>query len=169
LLAGLCATTTHRLPGLPVHPAEVFWVVLLAWALIHSWRQGRRHLPALPWLVCLALAGAAAGVAGADSLARGLTEWGQLAVQLCVPILVLQLVPSLAGPLVTGLLLGLAANALVALGQRSLGVPPIAIGGLLGSRILLAGVGCALAPFACRLLGRAHGMLLVALLVATEV
>lgn len=167
LLAGLCATTTQRLPGLPVHPAEGLWLVLLAGALVQSWRSGRRAVPALPWLLCLVLAAAAAGIAGADSLGRGLTEWGQLAVQLCVPILVLQLVPSLAGPLTTGFLLGLGANALVAIGQRSLGVPAVAIGGLLGSRVLLAGVGCALAPFACRLLGRAHGVLLVALLVAT--
>ena len=152
LLAGLLATTTRLLPGLPVHPAELAWLALLGYSLVHAWRQRQSVLVPMPWLMALVLATAGLGIGGADSLPRGVVEWGQLAIQLRVPILVIWLAPSLSRPLAKGLVLGLGVNAVLAVGQRLIGVAPVEIGGMLGSRVLLAAIGAALLPLACRLL-----------------
>jgi hypothetical protein len=152
LLAGLLATTTRLLPGVPLHPAELAWLSLLGCSLVHAWRQRQSTLVPMPWVVALVLATAGLGIGGADSLPRGVVEWGQLAIQLCVPILVIWLVPSLSRLLAKGLILGLGANALLAVGQRLTGVAPVEIGGMLGSRVLLATIGAALLPLGFRLL-----------------
>jgi hypothetical protein len=78
-------------------------------------------------------------------------EWGELAVQLALPILALGLLPPLAKPLASGLLVGLGANVCAAVGQLVLGGrPPVDVAGLLSGRVLLAGVVGVLAPLAFR-------------------